>query len=384
MKHLSRQRRNFRLFTAVLTALMITSAALFNACSKQETSKPVGSSEQPELTSADQLVLNKIKSFKQRMSYVHEHPVYKSGETMSVDSAKWYLDAVFNYSYAYTELSFESFNRGTFTLTLEKNGDRIDFEEVCEAFNELKQQTLLIYYDTEGEEKELYVSSMSILDDTGNEVLIEVSATIGTDGNNTPEPPGFSQWGPFEEGDDWMYGEFLGDCDGNYHWVKDAATEITWATDYYRDKYIQDEGPGWYAYYTEPSAEADVAVYNAPEDMKNLLRNPNDATIDNDRDYLIHYQKKDVANNLLIETCINWEDMNFYYHGTRKVIYQIIQENYDVFGISDDLTFYSCQIMGKGEGDVEVPNYAYHIVSPLYKTRHISVIDERTSIGENE
>jgi hypothetical protein len=357
---------------------------MFNACSKQETSEPASSTEQPEITGADQLVLNKIKSFKQKMNYIHEHPGYKSGETMSVDSAKWYLDAVFNYSYAYTEQSFESLNRGTFTLTLEKNGERIDFEEVCEAFNELKQKTLLIYYDTEGEEKELYVSSMHILEDTGSEVLIEVSATIGTDGNNTPEPPGFIQWGPFVDGDDWMYGELLGDCDGGSWGLTDAAVKMDTAINKYRYKYIQDEGLGWYAYYTGPSAEVDVTVYLDPQN-DSLFRNPNDATIDNDRDYLIHYQKKDVANNLLIETCINWEDMNFYYHGTRKVIYQIIQENYDVFGISDDLTFYSCEIEGKGEGwDDYDPDYAYHTIKPEYKTRHITWIDERSSIGVEE
>lgn len=382
MKHLSRQRRNFRLFTAVLASLMITSAVIFNACSKQETSDPASSAEQPEITSVDQLVLNKILSFKQKMSYVHEHPGYKSGETMSVDSAKWYLDAVFNYSYAYTEQSFESFNRGTFTLTLQKNGDRIDFEEVCEAFNELKQQTLLIYYDTEGEEKELYVSDMSIVENTDNAVVIEVSATIGANTDGTP--PEFSQWGPFVEGDDWMYGELLGGCSpggGIWFGIKDAATEIGDVTNTYRYKYIQDEGPGWYAYYTQPSSEVDVTVYGDIT-VQDLLRNPHDPNIDNYRDYYLQYQKKELP-NLIIETCIPWEDMNFYYHGIRKVIYQIIQENPDEFGVSPFLTFYSCEVEGmRIDGSDYDPNITHHQVSVLYKTRHISGIGGRTSLGD--
>ncbi|MCK9268875.1 MAG: hypothetical protein WC271_00710 [Bacteroidales bacterium] len=49
-----------------------------------------------------------------------ENPGYKGGETMRIDSAKLYLDAVFNYPYAYTEESFETFNSGTFLITLEK------------------------------------------------------------------------------------------------------------------------------------------------------------------------------------------------------------------------------------------------------------------------
>jgi len=371
--------KHFKLFSTFLAALLISSAAIFNACSKQETSEPLTTGEQPGMSSADQLVFTKIKNFKQKMAYLHEHPAYKSGETMSVDSAKWYLDAVFNYSYAYTEESFDSFNRGNFNLTLSKTNERIDFEDVCQAFNDLKQQTLLIYSNTDGNEKELYVSNMVVAEETEASVVIEVTATIGSNTDDTP--PELGQWGPFVAGDDWMYGEFLGDCDGNYEDEYDAATEICWATNHYRYKYIQDEGPNWHAYYTGPSAEIDVTVY---DDLQNqiLFRNPNDPTINNDRDYLIHYQE--VLPDYAIETCIPWEDMNFYYYGTRKVIYDIIQENYGVFGVSGGLTFYSCEIEGKGVGDEQDPDYAHHIVSPLYKTRHIIGINERTSIGEDE
>ena len=221
---------------------------------------------------------------------------------------------------------------------------------------------------------------MEIASETDDEVTIAVTATIGAGTDGTP-PPTFIQWGPFVEGDDWIYGEKLGDCDGNYQWYKDAATEICWATNHYRYKYIQDEGLNWYAYYTGPSATVDVTVY-LDQQNQILFRNPNDATIDNDRDYLIHYQE--VLPDYAIETCIPWEDMNFYYHGTRKVIYDIIQENYGVFGVSNGLTFYSCEMEGKGEVDVDDPDYAYHIVSPLYKTRHIIGFNERTSIGEDE
>ncbi len=373
--------KHFKLFPTFLAAVLISSAAIFNACSKQDTPEQLSFGEQPEMSSADQLILTKIKNFKQKMTYVHEHPAYKSGESMSMDSAKWYLDAVFNYSYAYTEESFDLFNRGTFALTLTKTNGRIDFEDICEAFNKLKEQTLLIYYNTTGDEKELYVSNMEIASETDDEVTLSVTATIGANTDGTP--PEFSQWKPFVEGDDWMYGEFLGNCNGNFQWYSDAAIEIDTAINKYRYKYIHDEGPGWYAYYTGPSADVEVTVYFDQQNQI-LFRNPNDATIDNDRDYLIHYQKKDIANNLLIETCIPWEDMNFYYHGTRKVIYEIIQDNYSVFGVSDGLTFYNCEMEGKGVGDELDPDFTYHVVSPLYKTRHISVIDERTSIGNDQ
>jgi hypothetical protein len=367
--------------TTILAALLISGAVMFNACSKQEST--VNPASEQQLSPQDLRINNTIKNFRDKMAYQREHPGYKSGETMSVDSAQWYLDAVFNYSYAYTEESFETFNSGTFLITLEKNGQQIDFENVCQAFDELKQQTLLIYYNTEGNQKELYVSNMAIAEETEASVVIEVTATIGSRTNETP--PEFSQWGPFVAGDNWMYGEKLGDCSpgGGIWWgIKDAATEICWATNHYRYKYIQDEGAGWYAYYTGPSALVEATVYYSLQNQI-LFRNPNDPTIDNNRDYLIHYQKKDVENGLEIETCISWEDMNFYYHGTHKVIYDIIQDNYDAFGVPDCLTFYSCQMQGIGEGnDIYDPTYVHHKVSPLYKTRYVCYIDERTSLGD--
>ncbi len=370
--------KKFRPKTTLPAAASNTTAAIFNACSKQETSEPLSTGEQPEMSSADQLVLNKIKNFKLQMEFVNENPAYKSAETMSVDSTKWYLDAVFNYSYAYTEQSFENFNSGRFLLTLQKSGQRIDFNQICQAYDELKQQTLLIYYNTEGNQKELYVSNMKVSEETETSVVIEVTATIGS--NTDATPPEFSQWGPFVEGDDWMYGEFLGDCYENYVDERDAATEICDATNTYRYKYIKDAGSGWYAYYTIPSATIDVTVYSDPQNQI-LFRNPNDPTIDNDRDYYLLYQEKNLP-DLTIETCISWEDMNFYYHGTHKVIYDIIQDNYDVFGVSPWMTFYSCEMEGKGIGDDYDPDYTHHKVTATYKTRHVCFIDGRTSLGD--
>ncbi len=374
-----------KLISVAAVVVTVVTMSVLNSCSKQEIDGQALNSKtdrQSQMTRDDYSVINRIINFKQKAKYLKENPGYKSGESMNVDSAKWYLDAVFNFTYAFTEESFTSFNTDSFTIVLDKTNEMINIEEVFAAFIEQKGKTLEIYNATEGEQKELYVSYLEITSNTPEEVVIQTTATIGAKNNSTP--PGFSEWGPFAEGDDWMYGELLGDCYGNYQWETDAATEIEDATNTYRYKYIQDEGIGWYAYYTEPSAEVTVTVYDNPEPYQLLLRNPNDGTIDNYRDYLLMYQQKDLPNGLVVETCIPWEDMNFYYQGTHKVIYQVILENFNVFGVSSNLTFYNCTIEGKGEGgiSIEEPNFAHHKVTVIYKTRHISDITERISINE--
>jgi len=376
--------KKFRFVSVAVLAVTVVTLSVLNSCGKQEIGGQALNSKtgiQSQMTMEDHSVINRIINFKQKAKYFKQNPDFKSGEEMCVDSVKWYLDAVFNFTYAFTEESFTSFRTDTFLIVINKADEQINLEDVFSALEELKEKTLDIYNVTEGEQKELYVSYMKISSSTENEVVLVVTVTIGARNNSTP--PGFSEWGPFEEGEDWMYGEKLGDCNGNYQWEKDAATEIEDATNTYRYKYIQDQGTGWYAYYTEPSVEVPVTVYGNVPSYQALLRNPGDVIIDNYRDYLLMYQRKDLPNGLVVETCIPWEDMNFYYHGTHKVIYQIIQENYDVFGVSSNLTFYHCSILGKGMGEtIENPDYAYHKVTVLYKTRHISDITERTSIGE--
>lgn len=373
------------IISSVAVSAIIVSVLIFNSCSKQElTDKPVTGEQEVKISEQDIAVYNKIMDFKKKVDYIKENPHYKSGETITADSAVWYLDAAFNLTYAFTVDTFIDFNTDTFTISIGKTDGMVNLDDLSAAFYELKDKTLIIYNATDGEQKELYVSHMEITSSTSDEIVIKITATIGSKNNTTP--PGFSQWGPFNEGDDWMYGEKLGDCSsgGGIWWgLKDAATEIENATNTYRYKYIQDEGPWGSAFYTEPSAVSIVTVYNDPTN-KELFINTNDDIIDNDRDYLLLYQEKDIPNGLIVETCIPWEDMNFYYHGTHKVIYEIIQENYNVFGVHASLTFLNCEeIEGVGEGIIEDPDYAYHVVTALYKTRHIlGGSTEPTSISE--
>jgi thymidine kinase len=357
------------IFSIFISAALMMATVSFNACTKQENDVQALNRkiQQPEPTREDVAIFNKIMDFKKKVDHIKENPGYKSGEMMSVDEAKFYLDAAFNLTYAFTAESFKAFNTGTFFITISKNGEELSLDEVSAAFYEMKDKTVLIHEATEGLEKQLYVSHMEITGNTTNEVEFKVTATIGA--RNETTPPAIT---PFEEGDDWMYGETLGDCYGNWEDQRDAATEIEWATNTYRPYFIQDEGENWYAYYTDPSALInDVTVYDN-ETNKQLFRNPNDV-MDNDRDYYLLYQKKDEANNLYVHTCIPWDEMNFYYNGAHKVIYEIIQENPDVFGVGPNLTFRNCEsIEGLHEGGTELdPDYAYHKLSILYKTRHI-------------
>jgi hypothetical protein len=250
--------------------------------------------------------------------------------------------------------------------------EEIDLDNLISAFYEMKDKTLDIYNATQGEEKELYVSYIEISSNTSNEVTFKVTATIGSK-STEPPPPEPSQDGPFEEGDDWMYGVYnnhLGDCSagGGIWWgVTDAAEELEDFLNYYRKKH-DTIGPGLIAYYTEPTDIVYVDVKDGMGIYSDLLINPNDDEIDNYRDYLALYQNKQVDD---IHTCIQWDEMNFYYFGVTKILYEIIQENPDIFNVHQNLSFYSCDIKGIGDNNPYDPDIAHHYITATYKKRHV-------------
>jgi hypothetical protein len=72
-------------FTILLPDDLIATVAIFNSCSKQETSEPATTGEQPEMSSADQLALNKIFNFRESINKIIENPGLKSTENMVVN-----------------------------------------------------------------------------------------------------------------------------------------------------------------------------------------------------------------------------------------------------------------------------------------------------------
>ena len=95
----------FKLSSLSLAVLLV--AAVIYSCSKQDQAEPAGSATEISQSEADILIENKIRAFKDKMELLRENPSYKSGETMSVDSAVWYMEAVSNYTYSQITNTYE-------------------------------------------------------------------------------------------------------------------------------------------------------------------------------------------------------------------------------------------------------------------------------------
>lgn len=322
----------------------------------------------------DVAVYNKIMAFKNKVDYIKENPEYKSGEAISVDSAVWYLDATVNFTHAFAFESFDDFYTDSVFVEIPATNGEINMNDLSDGYFDLVDEIRDSIYSVVAEnDKQLYSSSTKLVELENGIVQLKNTSTIGSKGVD-PEPGTES---PFDEG--WMYGENAGSCNNPYVF-SDAIHEIADATMTYKSLYITDEGEHWHAYYTQPEKEVHVYSYNNYETLPGIfvLLNPEDEFLnDNDRDRLMFYQNDEFGS---LQECIQTDDMNFYYHGTHEVIYDIIPNNTNVVpdwvGLQG-LTFNDItQIEGNFTGLPVDKGELFHHLEILYKTRHVIYDDE--------
>lgn len=201
--------KHFKPITTILAALLISGAAIFYSCSKQESSEPLSVGEQPEISSTDQLVLNRIEGFKTKMMDFKNNPDFKAGGEMTYDSAIWYIDATLNYTYADASYPYAEMHWDTAFFVLDLiDAQRANYDDVFAAYDESLNRLSAAYYRITGEEKQFM---MAMVSDAGslpglkrNLRIITITGT-GTLINGYP-------WGETEK---YIYNEDpLFDCDG--------------------------------------------------------------------------------------------------------------------------------------------------------------------------
>ncbi|MDD2633549.1 MAG: hypothetical protein PHH42_13890, partial [Bacteroidales bacterium] len=151
--------KHFKPITTILAALLISGAAIFYSCSKQESSEPLSVGEQPEISSTDQLVLNRIEGFKTKMMDFKNNPDFKAGGEMTYDSAIWYIDATLNYEYANASYPYAEMHWDTAFFEMDLiDAQRANYDDVFAAYDESLNRLSAAYYRITGEEKQFMMA----------------------------------------------------------------------------------------------------------------------------------------------------------------------------------------------------------------------------------
>lgn len=206
--------KHFRPLTTILAAILITTAAIFNACSKQETESPA-KVENPQ---KDYTIYNKLSSFRTQMEFYKNNPTLKSNESVEVDSAIWLLEGAMNLTYGFPHNEYTDFESGEATIILQKDNEgRINYNELAAKYQQVIDEAREDYYNSGFEEKGLYVVILEITEETETDVTFMVETITGNLGGDNPSSPIFENW---------WYGENEGGCEGNNALFSDAAQEL--------------------------------------------------------------------------------------------------------------------------------------------------------------
>ena len=315
-----------KLLTIVSAVALTIAAVSFNSCTKQEdaTQGTDKQTQNPEMTQEDVAFYNSITGFKQKIKYIKENPMYKSGEFIGVDSALWLMESTFNYEYGSVGDNYREVKPDSAFLEIETGGNgEMGLNELTVAYYNMFNAVQEIYSNTSFDDKGLILVSLDIVATNNSTTTVKVETITGNKGID-PNP------GPFGEDDYWRYGMKEGTCDYEQD-TTDSARKIWFKTN--ANITPPPYPPPGYCYsYSDPvtwTVEGGDEKWRRPGDpMNNYL------------DYYLYFANTAVTpfNNSTL--CLEPNEMNNYYNYLQQIIYNWLpeepgMENHDFLIVSN-------------------------------------------------
>jgi hypothetical protein len=280
----------------VIGAILLIGAGtlLFAGCKKES---PTTKSTDETINAADMKLSNMIENFKAKgKSHL------KSGEEMSIDSAKWYLRATANYTYGDASKVTDEVKTDTLLITIPLNEDgKIPFGTVWSKYEEMIEGIRAFYHGLNYDDKQLMAVENQIKAITSDHVIFKVVSTFST-GHITPSIAfnNIDSWRPFGASDG-----IGGICDGPNQGMypnKDLATEIQRRIMMYRAVPIGN-------YFYDPVDSK--YLYGFEYLVSGFTGNPNYMG------YYIYFSQYSYPG---YDHCLPPNECNFYLNGTQHVI----------------------------------------------------------------
>jgi len=254
---------------------------MFAACNKD---KPSQLSQNPTVnyTAEDVRIQNLIMNFQNKV----KNNSYKNGETVSLDSAVWYMEAGINYSYCFTDTTIVNELIDTVYIELQLSGNEVLIASVQQAYQDVEESVTQVLIEMDNDHAIAFLSDFSIIENDlkSNTKTAQVVTIFGIETN--PAYPGSSCYGGYE---------FI-----NPMHFTDAAAIF--------QQYINTPQCPQMAYDYVTNVEWG---YVRPNHINNDYLNPDDSTPeDNYYDYLYFYQFEWWLND---HETMSPNELNFYF-----------------------------------------------------------------------
>jgi hypothetical protein len=279
------------------------------SCTKESQMNNPEESKQIKLSMEDLRVNNLLQDFKKDLAYYRKNSSIKDGESKSVDSAVWLLESTLNYSHSFPAERYTDFEIDTVNLILNKdvNGE-VNMTELAQKYYDLKSKVSSVYHDSEFENKALNGIILDKKSETDDDVELEAVVYTGEKGTE-PDPPNPVLDGPFEEGDNWWYGENAGQCDAPGIKASDAAEELK------QELIAAIPDPNGQYFFINP------VEYISEGGDDNIQF---DETLDNYLDYYLYFASTEIGPCTDEVLCVEWTEMNAYYQRGKTLMFTLL------------------------------------------------------------
>lgn len=288
-----------------VTNLLLVSCTKENIEIKNQTYEP----NQREAT----LTYNDILSFKSKVTEFKSGQHFKSLEKMSVTDMIWNYNAVVNFDHSFVDDPYQNFIYDSAFISIGVDEqDSVSINDAIASYIELEKELESLLSEAPFTDKAIKFSFINISSINEDGITLKAETTIGNLGNK-PKPP-------FVTGDDWIYGNNLGKCDGTPYY-EDAADKICQAVNTYRYMHINDQGK--IVFYVNPVNIFINSDYITDVNNSDLFDLTNGLDYDNYRDYRLFYacDQNDTISEVF---CMQHNEMNFYYEQLEQLVYNII------------------------------------------------------------
>lgn len=208
----------YKLFAAAL--MVVLSALVFTGCNKNE-------DPADEALKQGEATLARIMDFKQQVDYYKANPAIKDGETMTLDEAIWNIEALFNLTYSYPELSYGRTETADTVLYLPVGADNtVLLTDLTVFYGQMYEVISDIYHSIELDSKQFIILDVELGERHGNQQAVRLQSIQGSVKGIQPPTPQPVVWAPFAEGPAWYYGEDGGMINGMLEGQMDATDTL--------------------------------------------------------------------------------------------------------------------------------------------------------------
>lgn len=289
-----------RLYLLLVTLLVASMAITTVSCKKEQTTTE---------TAQGEATLARIMDFKQQVDYYKANPDVKDGEAVTLDEAIWNIEALFNLTYSYPELSYGRTETADTVLYLPVGSDNtVLLTDLTVFYGQMYEVISNIYHSIELDSKQFIILDVELGERHGSQQAVRLHSVQGSAKGIQPPTPQPIVWAPFAEGPAWYYGEDRGMINGMLEGKMDAADTLANKL----NAFLVPKAPHGQAYiYTEIMMKELPFEIHLPF-SHNLYQG----------EYCEFYMENAEAD----DKWLNTSQMNFQYYGERHLVLSVLRD----------------------------------------------------------